>query len=105
MELKFPNHRIFAIDPLRGYIEAASIRTDTSMRCDMERGLLAPLSPNEESALRQVANGISRPQQLRAASVARLKHLALIEERDGRIRLTSLGAQRYATANSMAPPV
>ena len=71
----------------------------------MERGLLAPLSPNEESALRQVANGISRPQQLRAASVARLKHLALVEERDGRVRLTSLGAKRYATANSTVPPI
>ncbi len=70
----------------------------------MERGLLAPLSPNEENALRRVANGISKPKHLRAASLARLKHLALVEERDGRIRLTPLGAQRCAAANSAAPP-
>jgi hypothetical protein len=60
----------------------------------MERGLLAPLSPNELTALRRVASGISKPKHLRAASVARLKVLALVEEREGRIRLTPLGAAR-----------
>ena len=60
----------------------------------MERGLLAPLSPNELAALRRVASGISTPQHLRPASVARLKLLALVEERDGCIRLTDLGASR-----------
>ena len=62
----------------------------------MERGLLAPLSPNEESALRRVAHGISKPKHLRGASVERLKLLALVEEQNGRIRLTELGAQRFA---------
>ena len=62
----------------------------------MERGLLAPLSPNEENALRRVAHGISKPKHLRDSSVERLKTLALIEEQDGRIRLTRLGAQRCA---------
>jgi fructose 1,6-bisphosphatase len=42
----------------------------------MERGLLAPLSPNEESALRRVAHRISKPKHLRGASVERLKLLA-----------------------------
>ncbi|HEY2871022.1 MAG TPA: hypothetical protein VGJ56_03840 [Reyranella sp.] len=60
----------------------------------MERGLLAQLSPNEQTALRRVANGISKPKHLRATSVARLKLLALVEEREGRIRLTPLGTRR-----------
>jgi hypothetical protein len=63
---------------------------------DMERGLLAPLSPNEESALRRVAHGISKPKHLRDTSIERLKLLALVEEQNGRIRLTELGAQRVA---------
>ena len=62
----------------------------------MECGLLAQLSPNEQTALRRVANGISKPKpkHLRATSVARLKLLALVEERKGRIRLTPLGTRR-----------
>jgi hypothetical protein len=62
----------------------------------MERGLLAPLSPNEESALRRVAHRISKPKHLRGASVERLKLLPRVEEQNGRIRLTELGAQRFA---------
>lgn len=61
----------------------------------MERGLLAPLSPNEQTTLRRVASGISKPKHLRPASVARLKRLALVEESDGRIRLTALGQARW----------
>jgi hypothetical protein len=60
----------------------------------MERGLLAQLSPNEQTALRRVANGISKPKHLRATSIARLKLLALVEEREGRIQLTPLGTRR-----------
>ena len=60
----------------------------------MARGLLVPLSPNEQTALRRVANGISKPKQLRSTSLERLKALALVEEKEGRIRLTALGAQR-----------
>ena len=60
----------------------------------MERGLLAPLSPNEQTALRRVANGISKAKHLRATSLRRLKHLALVEEREGRIKLTELGERR-----------
>ena len=63
----------------------------------MERGLLVPLSPNEQTALRRVANGISKPKHLSAVSVARLKLLALVEEREGRIWLTPLGATRCRT--------
>ena len=60
----------------------------------MERGLLAPLSLHEESALRRVANGISKTKHLRAGTLARLKLLALVEEQDGRVKLTALGAKR-----------
>jgi hypothetical protein len=60
----------------------------------VERGLRAPLSPNELTALRRVANGISKPKHLRSTSLQRLKALALVEEREGRIRLTTLGEQR-----------
>lgn len=63
----------------------------------MERGLLAPLSPNEQTALRRVANGVSKPKHLSETSVARLKLLALVEEREGRICLTPLGATRCRT--------
>lgn len=59
-----------------------------------KRGLLAPLSPNEQTALRRVANGISMAEHLRETSVARLKLLALVEEEEGVIRLTPLGRQR-----------
>jgi hypothetical protein len=69
----------------------------------MERGLRAPLSPNEEKALRRVAHGISKPKHLRDVSIARLKRLALVEEQDGRIRLTELGIQRFAEGQASAP--
>jgi hypothetical protein len=69
----------------------------------MERGLLAPLSPNEEKALRRVAHGISKPKHLRDVAIVRLKRLSLVEEQDGRIRLTDLGVQRFAGGQSAAP--
>ena len=70
----------------------------------MERGLLAPLSPNEQTALQRVANGITKLQHLRSSSVERLKRLALVEESDGRIRLTALGQQRFRAEAATAPP-
>ena len=60
----------------------------------MERGLLAPLSLHEESALRRVANGISTPSHQRAGMLARLELLKLVEIRDGRALLTALGERR-----------
>lgn len=69
----------------------------------MQRGLLAPLSPNEQTALRRVASGITKPKHLRAASVDRLKRLALVEEHEGRIRLTALGEQRCLADMPAAP--
>lgn len=50
-----------------------------------DRGLLAPLSPNEEVTRRRVAIGIATPARL---SERDLKALSLIEEHGGGLRLT-----------------
>jgi hypothetical protein len=42
-----------------------------------------------------VALGIAGREELRAADLARLIHLHLVEEFDGRLSLTELGRQRY----------
>jgi hypothetical protein len=60
------------------------------------RGILAPLSPNEEITLRRVALGFGGRDRLPPRHVERLRQLALIEEADGALRLTELGLQRYA---------
>ncbi len=60
------------------------------------RGMLAPLSPNEEITLRRVALGFGLKDQLPLQHVRRLEQLALVEEVDGALRLTELGLQRYA---------
>ena len=60
------------------------------------RGILAPLSPNEEITLRRVALGFGAPERLAPRHVQRLQQLALIEASDGGLRLTELGLQRYA---------
>ncbi len=61
----------------------------------MERGLLAPLSPNEELTLRRVALWIALANELPATDVLRLRNLALIEDRGERFGLTELGKERY----------
>jgi hypothetical protein len=60
------------------------------------RGILAPLSPNEEITLRRVALGFGARDRLPLQHVQRLESLELIEEADGVLRLTELGLQRYA---------
>lgn len=61
------------------------------------RGMLAPLSPNEEITLRRVALGFGVPDRLPPQHVDRLVNLALVEQVDGALRLTELGLQRYAS--------
>ena len=61
----------------------------------MERGLLALLSPNEETTLRRVALGISTAKDLPVRDIAYLIRLALVEDKEGRLTLTDLGQQRY----------
>jgi hypothetical protein len=60
-----------------------------------DRGLLAPLSPNEEVTLRRVALGIAQPADLPAKDIERLKALALVEEHRAGLRLTPVGKKRY----------
>lgn len=62
----------------------------------MSKGLDAPLSPHEEATLRRVANGITTIEHLTPGHVRRLKHLALVEDAGGRLKLTTIGLQRCA---------
>jgi hypothetical protein len=64
----------------------------------MDRSLAAPLSPNEEVTLRRVAYGIARSDHLQPSHVARLKRLALIEDRDGALFVTQVGRRRLANS-------
>lgn len=59
------------------------------------RGLLAPLSSNEEITLRRVATGASASCKLSAEHLKRLEQLKLIEADNGGYQLTPLGRQRY----------
>jgi hypothetical protein len=59
----------------------------------MERGLLAPLSPNEEMALRRISRGST---QIADVHTQRLMRLALIQEGPLGLELTELGKQRLA---------
>ena len=68
----------------------------------MARGSLAPLSPHEETTLRRVALGVSRAATLAKLDVKRLKALALIEERDGELRLTGIGRSILALPRNLA---
>jgi len=60
----------------------------------MSRSLNAPLSPHEEITLGRVARGATIG-DLPAGDVARLRSLALVEGRAGRVRLTASGQRRY----------
>ncbi len=62
----------------------------------MDRGLKAPLSPNEDITLRRVSYGIAKPNELIARDVERLSRLALIDRQGDRLILTPLGRQRLA---------
>jgi predicted transcriptional regulator len=62
----------------------------------MERGLLVELSPNEETALQRIAQGVMPTKDMESHHLARLKQLALIEETGGDFKLTDLGRRRLA---------
>ena len=62
----------------------------------MDRGLIAPLSPNEEVTLRRVAYGVVKAKRLHPSHLTRLKSLALIQDRDGALSVTPIGEQRLA---------
>jgi len=69
----------------------------------MERGMLAPLSPNEELALRRIARGST---DVSDTYSQRLVVLALIEQDVSGLRLTELGRKRLAglTEGSILQP-
>jgi hypothetical protein len=58
----------------------------------MTRGLLAPLSPSEEIALRRIAHGSIA---VDAQATAKLASLALVERAHTSLRLTPLGRLRF----------
>lgn len=64
----------------------------------MDRSLVVPLSPNEEVTLRRVAYGIARTDHLQPSHVARLKRLALIEDRGGALFVTQVGQRRLTSS-------
>ena len=59
----------------------------------MGRGLRAPLSPNEEVALRRIAIGVAQPL---GPEIERLKQLGLVEGAGEALCLSEAGRQRYA---------
>jgi hypothetical protein len=62
----------------------------------MGRSLNAPLSPNEEVALRRVALGLAPKEVLPLQAITRLKYLVLIEDSETGLRLTDVGRRRHA---------
>jgi predicted transcriptional regulator len=62
----------------------------------MERGLVVELSPNEETALQRIAQGVMLTADVEPHHLARLKQLALIEETGSDFKLTDLGKRRLA---------
>jgi hypothetical protein len=68
----------------------------------MERGLLAPLSPNEEMALRRIFLGST---DIADGHLQRLTRLALIEQGPAGPLLTELGKQRLAGLDDRPPGI
>jgi predicted transcriptional regulator len=69
----------------------------------MERGLLIELSPNEETALHRVAQGLMLTEDMAQHHLSRLKQLALIEEAGADFKLTGLSIQRLASRGKALP--
>jgi hypothetical protein len=61
----------------------------------MERGLKAPLSPNEEVTFRRIALGITKAKLLPTRDVAYLIRLRLVDENEGRLKPSDLVRERY----------
>jgi predicted transcriptional regulator len=73
------------------------------MGAPMERGLQVELSPNEETALQRIAQGVMPTNDMEQHHLARLKQLALIEETGTDFKLTDLGKRRLEMRGA-APP-
>jgi hypothetical protein len=61
----------------------------------MERGLLVELSPNEEIALRRIAEGMVETKDVQKRHLERLKLLAFVEVTEKEFRLTSLASAGF----------
>lgn len=61
----------------------------------MNRGLKAPLSPNEEITLRRVAHGVSPLRDMSRRDLQHLRELSLIVDVRGQPELTDIGQKRY----------
>ena len=61
----------------------------------MARGLKAPFSPHEAGTFRRIALGNAEARLFPAQDVAYLIRLGLVDEKEGRLRLTALGRERY----------
>jgi hypothetical protein len=62
----------------------------------MDRSVLAPLSPNEELALRRIAHGIAGLRELSKRDVNRLLAFNLIAGDGATVSVTRLGLERLA---------
>lgn len=71
----------------------------------MIRSLNAPLSPHEETTLRRVALGAVIEGDLPVRDIARLRSLALVEGRAGRVLLTPTGRSRYESLRRTPRPI
>jgi DNA-binding IclR family transcriptional regulator len=72
----------------------------------VKRGLRVELSPNEETALQRIAQGMMLTKDMESRHLARLKQLGLIEEAGTDFKLTYLGGRRLAmrsTARGTSP--
>lgn len=67
------------------------------------RDATVTLGSQEEATLGRIARGRSSPQEYSPGQVRRLKHLDLVDDSAGRLRLTAAGRRWYAAAQSSAP--
>jgi len=70
----------------------------------MERGIRAPLSPNEARTLCRVATDLTPRSMLSARDVAQLMKLQLVHDVTGRLELTAIGRKRYREISGTIAP-
>jgi hypothetical protein len=71
----------------------------------MKKGLLAPLSPNEELALRRIAHGIAGLREINRLEIKRLAALNLIASDGITVSMTALGQERLALLPHVGTPL
>jgi hypothetical protein len=70
----------------------------------MERGIVAPLSPNEGGTLCRIATALAPRAMLRARDAERLQRLLLVRDVDGRLELTATGRERHRQLSGAIAP-